>query len=239
MPRRFLTIAVCALLASSAMAQSQTPRKTLDEMIKALGGEAFLKVREIHNTGRYFSFYRGELDYGDLFADYIRFPNAERTELGSAKNMTATINNAGSGWNLQGQNVWEQSEEELANFASSFETSFEYVTRFVIDDTDLTPVDIGTETVESRRADVVELRDAAKNRIRFYIDRENHLPLKLQVRLSGDTLVRDETYANWHKFDGVQTPMWVSRYRDGVKVMEIRLETVRYNEGLADNLFAP
>jgi hypothetical protein len=61
----------------------------------------------------------------------------------------------------------------------------------------------------------------------------------MTVRLAGETQTREETYANWHRFDGVQTPLFMARFRDGVKVMEIRMETVRYNSGLADSLFAP
>jgi hypothetical protein len=83
----------------------------------------------------------------------------------------------------------------------------------------------------------VELRDPAKNRIRFYIDRETRLPVKMQVRRSDDSKLREEEYANWHKFQGVMTPLFVSRYTDGVKTMEIRAETVVYNSGLADKLF--
>ena len=49
--------------------------------------------------------------------------------------------------------------------------------------------------------------------------------------------IREEQYANWHKFQGVMTPLFVSRYTDGVKTMEIHAETVVYNSGLSDNLF--
>jgi hypothetical protein len=159
--------------------------------------------------------------------------------MGPAKNRTVTINSNGTGWMMEHGEVWEQSIEQLADFAASFQTSYEYVTRFVLEDPDIALVDLDPETVDFKRADVVEFRDAAKHRIRFYVDRATRLPLKMQVRLAGDTLVRDETYANWHRFGNVQTPLLVTRYRDGVKVMEIRLETVSYNSGLADSLFAP
>jgi hypothetical protein len=59
----------------------------------------------------------------------------------------------------------------------------------------------------------------------------------MQVRRSDDPKLREEQYANWHKFQGVMTPLFVTRYTDGVKTMEIRAETVVYNSGLADNLF--
>jgi hypothetical protein len=33
------------------------------------------------------------------------------------------------------------------------------------------------------------------------------------------------------------TPLFVTRYSDGVKTMEIRAETATYNSGLSENLF--
>jgi hypothetical protein len=59
----------------------------------------------------------------------------------------------------------------------------------------------------------------------------------MQVRRNDDSKLREEEYANWHKFQGVMTPLFVSRYIDGVKIMEIRAETVVYDSGLADTLF--
>ena len=94
-----------------------------------------------------------------------------------------------------------------------------------------------TEIIDFKRTDVVELRDSAKNRIRFYIDRDTRLPVKMQVRRNDDSKLREEQYANWHKFQGVATPLFVSRYTDGLKTMEIRLETVVYNSDLSERLF--
>src|SRR5262249_11602795 len=126
---------------------------------------------------------------------------------------------------------------EVEEFTKSFKTSLDYVVRFVIKDRQTTIQNLGTEMVDFKRTDVIELRDPAKNRIRFYIGREDHLPVKLQVRRSDDSKLREEQYANWHKFQGVSTPLFVSHYTDGVKTMEIHAENVVYNSGLSETLF--
>jgi len=46
-------------------------------------------------------------------------------------------------------------------------------------------------------------------------------------------------YANWHKFDGVMTPLMVVRYKDGARTIEIRATKAAYNPGFADSMFAP
>ena len=237
MLRSILTLCLCAS-AVTAYGQSRTGAQTIDQMIEALGGQAFLDVKDIHLTGRYFGFTRGELSATDIFADYIKFPDMERTEFGGPKNKTITINRGKEGAKVEGRkDPAEQSPGETEQFLKGLKTSLDYVLRFVVKDRQTTSQNLPTEIVEFKRADIVELRDAAKNRIRFYIDRDTHLPLKMQVRRSDESKIREEQYANWHKFQGVMTPLFVSRYVDGLKMMEIRADNVSYNSGLSENLF--
>ena len=232
-------LAVAAAEAAQRQKTEKPPEKLAAEMLDALGGKAFLNVHDIQTSGRYFNFDGGSVTGGDVFAGYIRLPNEERMEIGSPKYRTITINSGNAGWTIDGNGAAEQGSDQIESFTASFLTSFQYVTRFVLNDSDATLQTLPTETVDAKRAEVLEIRDASKNRIRFYIDQETHLPLKMQVRFSGDTLVRDEVFANWHPFAGVMTPLFVARYRDGVRTMETRIEGVRYNTNLADNLFAP
>jgi len=230
-----LSLYLCAF-AVTVHAQSRT-NQTIDQMIQALGGQAFLDVKDIHTTGRFFSFTRGELSGGDLFSDYIKFPDMERTEFG-LKNKSITINRGKEGKKVEGKKDPEdQTPGEVEDFLKEFKTSFDYVLRFVVGDRQTTVQNLPTEIIDFKKTDVVELRDSAKNRIRFYIDRETHLPQKMQVRRSDDAKLREEQYANWHKFQGVMAPLYVGRSTDGVKTMEIRAETAVFNSGLPETLF--
>src|SRR6185503_9576154 len=113
----------------------------------------------------------------------------------------------------------------------------DYVPRFVVGTPKTTLVNAGTELVEYKRTDILEVRDAQKNLIRIYVDRATHLPVKTQNRDADESIVREEAYANWHRFDGVMTPLMVINYKDGVKVREIHAEKVAYNPGFPDSLF--
>ena len=215
--------------------------QTIDQMIEALGGRAFLDVQETHMTGRFFGFTRGELNSADIFVDYIKYPDMERTEFGgpNPKNKVISINRGKEGWKVEPRkDTVEMTPGEVEEFLKTLKTSYDYVLRFVIKERQTTVQNLPAEIIDFKRTDVVELRDPAKNRIRFYIDRNTRLPLKMQVRRNDDSKLREEQYANWHKFQGVATPLFLTRYTDGVKTMEIRAETVVYNSGLADSLFA-
>lgn len=237
--RLFLvSLCLCVSVLNTIAAQSRS-NPMLDQMVAALGGPAFLDVKEIQSSGRFFVFSKGELSAADLFTDYIKFPDKERVEFGREKNKSIMINNGSEGWKVEGRKDPEpQTAGETAEFVSDFKTSFDYVMRFVLKHPSTTIQNLPSEIIDFKRTDVVELRDASKNRIRFYIDRQTHLPVKMQVRKSNDSALREEQFANWHKFQGVMTPLFVSRYKDGLKTMEIRAETASYNSGLAETLFA-
>ncbi|HEY2381911.1 MAG TPA: hypothetical protein VGK48_12095 [Terriglobia bacterium] len=226
------------LFSGFALARQGRGIQPLDQMIDALGGQAYLDVDDIHTTGRFYAFAHGQLSASDLFADFIKFPDMERTEFGGPKFKTITINSGKQGKKVEGKkDPVDQTPGEVEEFQKGFKTGMDYVLRFVVQDKQTTIQNLGTEMVGFKRTDIIELRDPAKNRIRFYIDRESHLPVKMQVRRSDDPKLHEEQYSNWHKSQGVSMPLFVTRYTDGVKTMEIRAETVVYNSHLADNLF--
>lgn len=233
----FPSLVLCLCVSVVQLQAQNRPALIVDQMIQALGGEAFLGVKDIQTKGRFFGFSRGDLNSGDVFADYIKFPDMERVEFGT-KNKTIQINRGKEGQKVEGKKDPEpQTPGEVEEFLKGFKTSMEYILRFVLKERQTTLQVLPTEIIDFKRTDVVELRDSAKNRIRFYIDRDTHLPVRMQVRRNDDSKLREEQYANWHKFQGVATPLFVSRYTDGLKTMEIRLDTVVYNSDLTEKLF--
>jgi outer membrane lipoprotein-sorting protein len=244
---RTLAVFLVAVAALGMTAGAQTPsaEKVFDSMIEALGGKAYLEVKEIQVTGRYFTFRRDAVNGSELYADFIKFPDMERTEYGKEKEKRIDINKGQEGWKvtppLKGKipEVQPQTKSQTLEFLEAFRTSFDYVPRFVVRTPRTSLVNAGTELVEYKRTDVLEIRDAQKNLMRIYVDRQTHLPVKVQMRNADESTVKEESYANWHKFDGVMTPLMVVRYKDGVKTQEIRAEKVSYNPGFPDSLFAP
>ena len=80
---RFLLLCLC-VLAGTRPAEAQTKANQLiDQMIDALGGQTFLDVKDIHTTGRFFAFTRGQLSGSDIFSDDTPLPikmQVRRTE---------------------------------------------------------------------------------------------------------------------------------------------------------------
>src|SRR5215468_6861574 len=111
-----LCLCLCVLVVIKIRAQSRGTQP-LDQMIEALGGQAFLDVKDIHTTGRFFGFSRGELSSGDIFSDFIKFPDMERTEFGGPKYKTIQINRGKQGMKVEGKkDPVEQTPGEVEDF---------------------------------------------------------------------------------------------------------------------------
>jgi len=245
--RRVLYAAVLfAAVGAEGYAQTTSSgRQLLDKMIQALGGKAFLEVREIQTRGRFYNFKRDQVSAADLYTDYLKFPDMERTEFGREKEKTIQINRGIEGWIVRppvkkgDPEITEMTPAQTEDFLNNFKTQFDYMIRFIVNTPQASVLAAGSEVVDFKRSDILEIRDAQKNLMRVFIDRETSLPLKTQTRLSGESILHEDIYANWHRFDGVMTPLMVVRFKDGVKAMEIRTESVQYNPGFADSLFSP
>jgi len=239
MTLKFTLLAGTALIFSPA-ANGQTDKAAVavNEMIKALGGQSFLDVREIQATGKVFVFKRDQMAGTDSFADYIKFPDKERQETGTYRIKPTEIFNGDSGWSVYDKKIEALPAAEIKAFHAGMNTSFQYLSRFILNRPGLSLLHAGTEMINFKRNDVIEFRDSG-NFFRLYMDQQSHLPTKLEVRRSGETFMREEQFANWHDFQGIPTALYIIHYKDGERNTEIRFDNVSYNPGLAESLFVP
>lgn len=225
------------LAAPSLFAGQTTASEVLDRMIERLGGEAYLAAGNVRASGRFFQFQRGALTGGDVFVDYIRLPDAERTEFGRDGEIIR-INNGDRGWNVTEEGVEEQIPEQVAVFTEEFQLGVNYVLHYLVDNPETTLQYVGRDMLDFSRVDVLELRTADRTRINLYVERETGLLVKKTVRKIDNPTVYEEVYSNYHDIDGVYTPLLVVRFEDGQKTMEIRYQEVSYDDELPDQLFA-
>jgi hypothetical protein len=236
--RFLLLIGSAMVFVTNASAQTDKATAVVSEMIAALGGKSFLEVREIQASGKVFVFKHDAASGSEVFADYIKFPDKERQELGTYRIKPTDIFNGDMGWTIYLPKVDPKSAADIREFQSGFKTSFQYLTRYILNRPELVLQHVGTELVDFKRNDVIEFRDSG-NLFRLYVDQQTHLPTKMQVRRSGESILREEQFANWHDFQGIRTALYVIHFKDGERISEIRFDNVSYNPGLADSLFAP
>jgi hypothetical protein len=221
---------------AGAYGQTTDAREILDQALATLGGDAYRDVTDVRATGRYYQFQRGEMVGSDVFRDYILFPDKERTEFGQNADRVR-INNGDRGWNIVDGAVEPQIPEQVALFHEEFKVSLDHLLRAVLPESRGTLQFVGRDMMDFRRVDILEVRDEDRTRVRLFVDRSDRTILKKSVRRLDSPAVHEEVYSNYHEFQGVLTPLLVTRYTDGAKTMEIRFEEVKYNSGLSEDLF--
>ena len=216
-------------------------RQILQDAITALGGPAYLNVRDITYTGRLGTFgHSGELNGFGHFIDYEIPPYKERQENLPKRNIIG-IYNGDKGWDLDRGGISDKSPSDLAKWQGDLQFDIDYILRHRIDEKGMIIRYGGPDIIELKEADWVQLVDPDNDTIRIGFARASHLPIQETVEVR-DRVTQYVTnyrfyYSNYHPIDGVMTPFQIARERNGIKVFQAFFDKCEYNTGLTDSLF--
>ena len=245
-------LAVGALLAApifsapaqQVLAPDASAAKTKDliqQAIRALGGPAYLGVRDSYCEGRFAQFAsQGELSGYERFFDFILLPDKNRTELSKKRNIILTYN-GDAGWVLDKAGVEVAGADEVDDFKDGLFRSADYLFRFRLDEPGLTFRWIGSEIVDLKRADWVEVSDRQRRTIRIALDEKTRLPVRVvstvRDRATRQRLEEVEYLSNYHAVQGVMTSFQVTRERNGRMVYQVFFDSCQFNTGLNESFF--
>lgn len=240
------------LLAISAVAQSSSStlnnnenakkaRAILDEMIQALGGQAYLNVQDMQQEGRTYAFYNGKPNsLGTLFWRSWKFPDKDRTELTKQRDV-AYVFNGDKGYEISYKGTAATEPDNLRDYIRRRNHSLETVLRIWLPDPKTALFYDGTAIAEQKHCDSVTLMNAQADSVTIYVDSSTHLPVKktFQWRDRADRLKNEEgeIFDNFRMVQGVLTPHTLLRTRNGDTTNQRFLTVVKYNVGLPDSLF--
>ena len=259
---RFIVSSVAVMLVASAVAQnppalslgqksaqemaSEDPgvkraRTLLDQMIQALGGQAFLNVQDMEQQGRSYAFYHGNPSgQGGPFWRFWKWPDKERYELSKQRDVIV-IYNGNQGWEVTYKGTRTLDPEELKEYLRAREHSLNNVLRGWLKQPDTALLYEGFGLTQDKQVDKVTLISSQGEAVTIAIDRLTHLPVKKSY------LVRDpvskekdeeaEVYDNWRPEQGLNTAHTVLTMRNGEITRQRFIQTVSYNKGLADSKF--
>jgi len=250
---RLLCLLAAPLLASLPFAAAQDgqilmpeqsaakAKQLLQQTIEAMGGNAFLHVRDITCIGHYSQFgHSTELEGFEKFQDYVEPPNMSRTENLPQRNIVEVYNND-KGWTLDRGGVAEAPTADLIRFQEGIKKDIGNILRNRIHEPDMNFRYTGIDIIDLHEVDWVELTDSEDRTLRIAIDRSSHLPIRLDVEQRNPTTraVTKETnlYSNYHPIDGIQTPFQTERDRNGMKIYQVFFDSCQYNTGLPASLF--
>lgn len=216
-------------------------KELIEQAVQTLGGTAYLNVRDVTCTGRLSQFgHSGELNGFETFIDYAKLPDKDRTENIPKRNLIQVMN-GDKGWVLDRGGVSEALQTDVAQFTEDTKKDIDNILRHRYKEPGMVLRFGGSDVVDLKEADWIELVDSDNRTIRIAFARSTHLPIR-KVVTTRDAKIRmkfDETeyYSNYHPLEGVETPFQITRERNGLKVYQVFFEKCDYNTNIADSLF--
>jgi hypothetical protein len=260
-----LRIAAALLIATATLAQTatqpnpapaaQTPthpsdheserraKALLDQMIEALGGQAYLNIQDISQEGRGYSFHMGRPNsVGTVFWRFYKFPDKDRMELTKQRDVVE-IYNGDKGSEVTYKGVRGAENKDLADYIRRRHYSLDWVLRRWLQEPGIALFYEGTTVADQKGVEQVTIMNAHNEAVTLAIDSLTHLPVKKTFtwRDPADKQrnVEDEVWDNYRLVQGLMTPFSVTRYYNGDMSNQRFLTSVTYNKGLDDSLFDP
>lgn len=242
-------------------ASTAKARQVLGELTNALGGPAYLGVRETECSGRRAIFGHSGDTLGFIqFIDEHRYPDKDRIEyvakghtgiLGSLigvdgifvthGGVVITLYNGDQGWTLNKSGVTDLPAASVGEFQEQTKRNINNLLRLRLNEEGMQIRYGGVGTVDLKQVDWVVLEDREERTFRLAVDQTTHLLVRSIVITSDPTYnQRDEEvsiYTNYQLKEGVQVAMQVSRELNGRRTYQGFFDSCRINPNFADELF--
>ena len=239
-------LAAAGLLADT---RADRGRKTLDQVLNALGGSNFLNIQNRVETGRAITVYRDQLtglSPAMIYTEYLRTPAPgklgvhERQFFGDKKESSVLFLD-GKGWDINFKGAKALDAETLERYYLSTRHNIFYILRQRLKEPGLIVELTGHEVMENQSSDVLDIYDADNERVTVWVNSYTHLPIRQRwYRREKETGYRYEEVTHFTKyrhFNGITWPMDLQRERDGAKIAEVYNQNVKFNEPLREDLF--
>jgi hypothetical protein len=213
----------------------------LTQMIRALGGDAYLNVQNLQTEGRTYAFYHGQPSgMGTVFWRFWQWPDRERVELTKQRDVVELFD-GDKGYEITYKGTTTQDPTEMQDYLRRRDHSLEWVVRKWLPSSKTMILYDGTAMVERNLADQVTVMNETNDSVTISIDSRSRLPVKIAYswRDPNDREFDDESviFSNYKLIQGVQTPYSTVRNRNGQMSNQRFVTSAIYNATLAPSLF--
>jgi len=236
-------------------------RQVLRQVVTALGGQAYLNVRDTDCEGRVAQYgLSGDLTGLAPFHDEWILPDKNRTEyIAKGEHTIAgfllgidgleithggaliTVFNGAEGWMLDKGGVSNQPDDIIKNFNEQIKSGMNNMLRSRMNEPGVELRYAGPDVVDLKEAEWIEFADSDHRNFRLAVEHSTHLPLRWVVATRDpETRERTETTISYTQYlvqDGVKTPLSIVRSRNDRKIAQTFLTSCKYNSSLAPELF--
>lgn len=216
-------------------------RAVINQAIQALGGDVYLNIQDISESGRTYSLHNGEAEgTGILFWSFYKYPDKARIELTKQRDVIY-IYRGDEGFERTYKGTRAEDPTILKEYVRRKNYALDYVLREWIKLPGVALFYDGSTVAAQKDAQQVTIMNAQDQSVTLCFDSNTHLPIKKSFTWRDPTdkerNTEEEIYDNYRPVQGVMTPFSTSRYYNGAMSNERFLHHVSYNQGLSDSLF--
>jgi hypothetical protein len=211
-------------------------RAALDAMVKAMGGDAWLNVKNVVREGHIAAFYHGNPDPGTtLFWDFHQWPDHDRSEYTKHRDVVQFYEGR-KGIEVTYRGAKPLPQDQVDDFMRRRDHSIEMAVKVWLRDPNTILVYEGQRMAERHMADQVTLISAENESITIQMDVQTHLPLTRSFQWR-DPVYKDkntdvEEYADYHDIDGLPTAFSITRVHNDEMFRQLYIDKVHYNQDL-------
>jgi hypothetical protein len=218
-------------------------RALLNQAIQALGGQAYLNIHDMQQTGRTYGFYHGRPSgVGALFWRFVEYPDKERLEVTKERDV-AYVYTGDKAYEVTFKGARDMETKDLEAYLRRRRFSLETMLRVWINDPSVALFYEGTALAGNLAAQQVTLINSKDEAVKLFFDIDTHLPLKKSYSwrdpVDKQRDDEEEIYDNYKPVQGVMTPYSFTRYYNGDMQSQRFLNSIQYNQGLDPAMFDP
>jgi hypothetical protein len=217
-------------------------RAALDAMVQAMGGQAWLNMKNMMRQGHVAGFDHGQP--GEGTTDYWEFhawPDQDRIEFTKHRDVVQFYL-ARQGWEVTYRGNKALPQEQVDDWLRRRDHSIETVVKTWLSDPATILVYEGQRLAERHLADQVTLISAQNESVTIQMDTQTHLPLRRTFEWR-DPVFKDknldvEEYDDYHTFDGIPTAFTITRFKNDQIIRQYFLVHVTYNQQLPPDFWS-
>ena len=216
-------------------------RAVLDAMVQALGGDAWLNMKNQERQGQVAAFFHGKPSGGTTeYFEFHQWPDHYRIEYTKHRDVVQFYQGrTGEEVTFKGKAPLPQ--EQVDDWVRRRDHSIETAIKVWLKDPQTILLYEGQKMAERHLADQVTLISSSNEAVTIQTDTQTHLPLRRSFEWR-DPLYKDknldaEEYDDYHVMEGFPTPFTITRFKNDDQIRQYFIVHVKYNQDLPPDLW--
>ncbi len=218
-------------------------RAALNAMVQALGGQAWLNIKNVERDGHFAVFFHGNPDLGTTrYYLFHQWPDHDRIEYTKHRDVVQFYI-GDQGWEVTYKGKHPLPKDQVQEHIRARNHSIEMAVKVWMKNPKTILIYEGPRLVERHLGIEVSLISPTNEAITIIMSSDTHLPLRVEFKYRDPVYHDLDTeaveYNNYHIVDGFPTAFRITRIKNGETTQQRYIDSVKYNQTLPPDFWDP